>query len=409
MKLTQFSPLLKGSFPYLIAVVVTSILAIWIPRGFRTKEVKITPSEKNLTSPQAETPLVDSPLNTPSLPSKPSSTFSPDSSLLVPTLPQVSLSNSGEIYNVKAQPPFHPNADLQLIVDQAVQLAESRNLPIEKLSISLVDLSSTQCCHYAAHNEHKPRYPASVVKVFWLVMLYHQYHQQGISPEQISPEWKKIIAKTIQKSDNETASKIFDKITKTQSSSQELTSDKLDTWIDQRYLINQFYLSANYPPLNISQKTFPISNEITSPIGPDLQIRQIYGKESPPVRNYLSTDLLARLFYEIAQNKAVSPEYSQELKKLMKRDLNPQVWQQEPFNPIAGFLAEYLPIQTNFYAKMGWTFSNRNDAAIISSSDGKIKYILIVFGDDPAYYEDKQFFPLLSKKIYQKLKVSSEK
>ncbi|EHJ09368.1 hypothetical protein CWATWH0003_B209 [Crocosphaera watsonii WH 0003] len=50
---------------------------------------------------------------------------------------------------------------------------------------------------------------------------------------------------------------------------------------------------------------------------------------------------------------------------------------------------------------MGWTFRNRNDAAIIASPDGKINYILVVFGDDPAYYEDKQFFPLLSKEVYQ--------
>ena len=85
----------------------------------------------------------------------------------------------------------------------------------------------------------------------------------------------------------------------------------------------------------------------------------------------------------------------------MKRDLNTQLWKKEPFNPIAGFLAEDLPTKTQFYAKMGWTFRNRNDAAIIASPDGKINYILVVFGDDPAYYEDKQFFPLLSKEVYQ--------
>ena len=388
-----------------MAVLVTSIVAIWISQDTSVEGGKNTAqSEKNLTSPQAENISPNDSLNASSLPPKPS----PDSSLLGPNLPSLSLANSGEIYNVKTRPPFYPHSDLQGIVEKIVQLAASRNLPTEKLSISLVDLNSTQCCHYASYNGHESRYPASVVKLLWLVMLYQQYHQEGIYPDQISLEWQKTITKTIQKSDNETASKILDKITETESHSEELTSEEFDIWMNRRYLVNQFYLSANYPSLNISQKTFPISNDITTPVGPDLQIRQIEGKDAPPIRNYFSTYLVSRLLYEITQNQAVSFEYSQALKKSMKRDLNPSVWKKEPFNPIAGFLAEYLPVQTDFYAKMGWTFSNRNDAAIIASPDGKINYILVVFGDAPAYYENKKFFPLLSKEVYQQLKSRAE-
>ena len=35
------------------------------------------------------------------------------------------------------------------------------------------------------------------------------------------------------------------------------------------------------------------------------------------------------------------------------------------------------------------------------SANKKANYILVVFGDDPKYYQDKQFFPLLSQNVYQ--------
>lgn len=52
---------------------------------------------------------------------------------------------------------------------------------------------------------------------------------------------------------------------------------------------------------------------------------------------------------------------------------------------------------------MGWTFSNRNDAAIIATPDGKHKYILVLFGDDPSFYKDKKLFPEISRMIYQEI------
>ncbi len=91
------------------------------------------------------------------------------------------------------------------------------------------------------------------------------------------------------------------------------------------------------------------------------------------------------------------------MKTLLKRDLQPTAWKQKPYNSIAGFLGESLPTDTTFYSKMGWTFSNRNDAAIILTPDGKHKYILIVFGDDPSFYKDKNIFPEISRTIYNQL------
>lgn len=347
--------------------------------------------------------LIVSSQNTTNLPRKTPVT---DFSLRLLT-PRLSSQPNQLTYNVKQSPTFYQDQELQKIVDNIVNLAQSRKLPIDKLSISLVDLNQSRCCAYAAYQDNEFRYPASLVKLFWLVVLYSQYYYQGIEPNQIPPEKLKVISKMIKDSDNESASSIVDEITQTKSSKKDLPPEKLKIWISNRYTLNDFFASyfvdsLNYP-LNITQKTFPIPHLLENPRGPDLQIRQLNGKNSPPSRNYLNPSSVARLLSEIAQEQAISPAYSQAIKQLIKRDLHPQAWKEKPFNPIQDFLGQSLPVKTQFYAKMGWTFNNRNDAAIIVSPDGKAHYILVVFGDEQKFYQDKEFFPLLSRQVYNQM------
>lgn len=388
---------LYGCLPYLISLLITFSFAILvISISSKDNQIPVV----NYTD-QIDSSPVPNRLKQNNIQSSPLPGIAP-SPLAFPSTPNLpNLSPYLLSYNIKNQPPFSDNQDLKNIVNQIVNLAKSRHLPTNKLSISLVNLNSPSCCSYASYNDQELRYPASIIKLFWLTIFYQQVYEQGAIPVQIIPEFQKIIAKTIIKSDNESASILLDTITDTQSISNPLSQEQLQEWIKQRNSVNYFYQVSGYPPLNISQKAFPISNEITEPVGPDLQIRQQKGKKAPPLRNALSTYSVARLLYEISQNQAVSPEYSQEIKKLLKRDLKPQAWKKEPFNPIAGFFGESLPVKTQFYAKMGWTFKNRNDAAIITSVNNKANYILVVFGDDPKYYQDKHFFPLLSQNVYQ--------
>ena len=302
-------------------------------------------------------------------------------------------------------PPFHENINdnekLQQIVDKIVQTALSRGLPTDSLSISLVDLSEKNCCAYASFQDQYPRYPASIVKLFWLVALFGQYNAEIRNPETITPEK---LEKMIIDSDNEASSLILDEITQTKSSKQKLTSEEINQWISQRYWVNNFFIQADYRNLNISQKTFPIPYlQLNGPEGPDLQIREIYGKPNSPVRNFLNTYSVARLLYEIDRELAISTNYSQKIKQLIKRNLQPQFWQDKPYNSIKYFLGEGLPPDTLFYSKMGWTFSNRNDAAIITSPDGKVHYILVIFGDNPKFYEDKTFLPTISEIVYEEM------
>ncbi|MBE9017080.1 serine hydrolase [Chroococcidiopsidales cyanobacterium LEGE 13417] len=303
-------------------------------------------------------------------------------------------------YNVIASPQFNSNIKLQSIVDSIVNFAESRGLPIEKLSISLVDLSNSECCAYASYLDNETRYPASIVKLFWMVELYSQY-QAGTIPEEVVLE--KELYKMIQDSDNESASRILDRLSKTESG-EALPKSKLDTWLARRYSVNQFFEQAGYQNINISQKPFPIPYlNFIRPEGRDLQIRRVNNNTDKPIRNYLTTYSTARLLSEIYTDRAVTSHYSAKMKTLLKRDLHSDAWKQKPYNSIAGFLGESLPVNTKFYSKMGWTFSNRNDATIVATPDGKNQYILVVFGDDPSFYKDKKFFPEISRLVYKRM------
>ncbi|BDA65952.1 hypothetical protein CAL7716_001180 [Calothrix sp. PCC 7716] len=312
---------------------------------------------------------------------------------------QITNNNGQQLaYNVVTPPSLQSNTQLQTIVDNAVNLIASKGLPINKLSISLIDLNSSGCCAYGQHLDQELRFPASVAKLFWMVYLYSEYKAKLI-PEGIVP-YKKLV-KMIQDSDNESASFIVDTITQTKSG-EALPQEKIDQWVQKRLAINSFFEKAGYYPINISQKLFPTNYaKNDAPIGRDLQIRG--GDESHPIRNYTTTYHVARLLLEIYQEKAVSQKYSIRMKQLLKRSLSLSAWKNKDFNAIEGFLGEPLPENANFASKMGWNFNTRNDAAIIGSPDGKHKYILVIFGDDPSFYKDKKIFPEVSRLIYKRM------
>jgi hypothetical protein len=60
-------------------------------------------------------------------------------------------------YNVTQLPPFQSNANLQQVVDNAVNLVRAKNLPLHALSISLIKLNSDRCCEYAGYQDQQPR------------------------------------------------------------------------------------------------------------------------------------------------------------------------------------------------------------------------------------------------------------
>jgi len=317
----------------------------------------------------------------------------------LPISMQVAPEYTDLIYNVTAAPNLQPNQALQTIVDDIVNLVVDRGFAKESLSISLIDLNTNTMAEY---QQNQPRYPASIVKLFWMVIVYAKI-QQGILPETAALNLN--LSKMIGQSNNESASRILDTITNTESG-EELKAEDYQIWLKKRQQVNQFFQSAGYQNLNISQKTFPIpylNQEL--PEGRDLQMR---GDPDRPIRNQLTTADVARLLYEIAYGRSVSKVASQKMLGWLTRDLHPEAWKNLPnnsieLNPIRELFGESLPVDLHFASKAGWTSNSRQEAALIATKDGKTSYILVVFANDSAYAADENIFPKISRLVFERM------
>ena len=281
--------------------------------------------------------------NNPGLPSIP----------FLPKSPVVQSAPRAIAYNIAQAPNLKKNSNLQSVVDSAVGSFQAKGLPIDKLSISLTNLNSSTCQSYASYQDRSPRFPASVSKLFWMTALYGKVNQGTLAEGTVSD---KTIRKMIQKSDNEAASDVVDALTSTTSGEKLLGSD-FSQWEMSRTSLNEFFNTAGYQAINVSQKNFPIPKlQMTEPQGRDLQMR---GNEATPLRNSLTTYDVNRLVYEIHTRQAISSEMSDRMENMMVRDIRPEAWKDEQYNSIAGFLGEKLPLDTYFASKVGWRSEER--------------------------------------------------
>jgi len=301
-------------------------------------------------------------------------------------------------YNIKTPPNLSYSQELQGIVDESVKIATSKGLPAEQLSITLIDVSNPQTHSFAGYQNQSLRFPASVAKLFWMAAFYSAT-EKGIITQKESA-FKTDLEQMIGISNNDSASRILDKITDTKSGGR-LAGEELQTWLQKRTQINSFFQSAGYNDIRISTKNYPIYYlRQEGPIGRDLQLR---GDASGPIRNQATSDQAARLIYEIYTRQAVSSIASRKMAYLLTRDLDPKAWKNDPSNSIKGFLGESLPAKIYFGSKVGYTSKSRSEAAFVRTLDDRAIYILAVFADDPAYSKDETAFPAISRYVFDRL------
>lgn len=303
-------------------------------------------------------------------------------------------------YNIKKPPNLKPSNNLQAIVNDIVSLAQSKNLPNKPLSITLIDVNYNEI---AGYKQDKPRYPASVVKLFWMVPVYAML-EKGVVPDEATFDYN--LGEMIKNSDNNAASRILDKITDTQSGL-DLNGEEYQTWLQKRQQVNRFFEDAGYERINITQKTYPISYlQMQEPQGSDLKMRGDDPKQ--PVRNQVTTYHAARLMYEILAGQAVSPEASKKMLQLLTRDVRAEVWKQQPpnpldFNPVESFFGESLPADVQFASKAGLTSDARHEVAGVATKDGGTVYVLAVFASSLAYASDNKIFPEMSRLVHRRM------
>jgi beta-lactamase class A len=239
----------------------------------------------------------------------------------------------------------------------------------------------------ASYRGEQPIYPASVVKLFYLVACQEWLNMGMLQP---SAELERAQRDMIVDSSNDATALVMDMLTGT-TSGPELSAEPFKTWQYQRNLVNRYFQSLNWPELtqaNMNQKTW-----CDGPYGRE---RAFVGANKEN-RNLLSTDASARLVHSLMGGVTVSAERCQQMIGWMARSLDPDLLAADPENQVSGFLGAGLPLTARLWSKAGFTSTVRHDAAYVEVP-GKHPYILVVFSEGQAASKSETLLPFISAK-----------
>lgn len=266
-------------------------------------------------------------------------------------------------------------------VESTVEQFAEKHLQTNQLAVTVIDLTDASSPRQASFRGEVPIYPASVVKLFYLVAA-HQWLERG--KIQDTPELHRAMRDMIVDSYNEATHYVLDIITGT-TSGPELAPDQMANWEFKRNAVNRYFAAMGYTGINANQKPW-----CEGPYGRE----RIFVGEKYSNRNALTTDATARLLASIVTGKAVSPERSKEMMDLLRRDFAGK--SSDPDDQAHGFSAAALPTETRLWSKAGWTSETRHDAAYIELPSGK-KLVIVTFTLGQA--NERQIIPTLVRKL----------
>ena len=233
-------------------------------------------------------------------------------------------------------------------------------------------------------------YPASVVKLFYLVAVHEWLAQNMISP---AAELDRAVRDMIVDSSNDATSLVVDVLTGT-TSGPELPPGPFATWQQQRNIVNRYFQSLGWPELdtiNANQKTW---------------CDGAYGRERAFLgelmdnRNALTTEATARLLHSIVGGVAVSGQRSQAMMALMQRSLDPAALAADPENQVTGFLGAGLPQSASLWSKAGETSTVRHDVAYVELPH-LLPFLLVVFTEGKDHSRNTAILPFVAQQAVE--------
>ncbi|HEY8188327.1 MAG TPA: serine hydrolase [Pyrinomonadaceae bacterium] len=297
--------------------------------------------------------------------------------------------------SASANPPTGPKTSarsLQTLVDEAARKTlekfADKKLDEKQLSITLIDLRDPDHPLQASFRGNERIYPASVVKLFYLVAA-HRWLEDKKTED--TPELRRALKDMIVDSSNEATQYVVDVLTHT-TSGYELPPKEMAKWQEKRNAVNRYFSSLGFTNINVNQKTF---------------CEDAYGRErvsrgpNGENRNKLTTDATARLLMEIVTQKAVTPGRSAQMMELLKRDYAGK--SQDNDDQGHGFTGIALQGRegVKLWSKAGWTSTTRHDAAYLELPDGS-KFVLVTFTTDHA--NDREIIPTVAKVVLDGIK-----
>ena len=285
-----------------------------------------------------------------------------------------------------------PTPSLQDVLDRAAKTTlerfADRKLEEKHLSVTLIDLRDPQRPVTASFRSNERIYPASVVKLFYLVAAHRWLEDKKI---ELTPELTRAIRDMIVDSSNEATQYVVDVLTQT-TSGFELPAKEMEEWQYKRNAMNRYFSGLGYTNINVNQKTF---------------CEDAYGRErvsrgpNGENRNKLTTDATARLMMEIVTGKAANPARTAMMMDLLKRDYTGT--SSDGDNQGLGFTGMALKgiDGARLWSKAGWTSTTRHDVAYIELPDGR-KFVLATFTTD--HSNDREIIPTVARAVIEGLK-----
>jgi len=302
-------------------------------------------------------------------------------------LAALSISALGLQRNSSAAVDYPRSASLQGLVNDAAHSAltkfADRKLTESQLSITLIDLRDPQHPVTASFRGSERVYPASVVKLFYLVAVHRWLEDKKI---QETDELKRAVRDMIVVSSNEATQYIVDVLTHT-TGGYELPPKEMEVWQNQRNVVNRYYSSLGFTNINVNQKTF---------------CEDAYGREkvsrgpNGENRNKLTTDATARLLFEIVTGRAVSTTRSAQMMELLRRDFSgTSTDNDDQGHGFTGIALQGMS-GARLWSKAGWTSTTRHDAAYIELPNGA-KFVLVTFTVDHA--NEREIIPTVARVV----------
>jgi beta-lactamase class A len=296
------------------------------------------------------------------------------------------------LFSISAAAQQNARPSLQEIVDRAARTTLERfadkKLEEKQLSITLIDMRDPQRAVTASFRGNERVYPASVVKLFYLVAAHRWLEDKKI---EMTPELNRSLRDMIVDSSNEATQYVLDVLTHT-TGGYELPPKEMQEWQYKRNAINRYFTELGYTNINVNQKTF---------------CEDAYGRErvsrgpNGENRNKLTTDATARLMMEIVTGKVANPARTAMMMDLLKRDYSGTSGdaddQGRGFTGIALKGVE----GARLWSKAGWTSTTRHDVAYIELPDGR-KFVVATFTTDHA--NEREIIPTVARLVMEGLK-----
>jgi beta-lactamase class A len=296
------------------------------------------------------------------------------------------------LFSISAAAQQNARPSLQEIVDRAARTTLERfadkKLEEKQLSITLIDMRDPQRAVTASFRGNERVYPASVVKLFYLVAAHRWLEDKKI---EMTPELNRSLRDMIVDSSNEATQYVLDVLTHT-TGGYELPPKEMHEWQYKRNAINRYFTELGYTNINVNQKTF---------------CEDAYGRErvsrgpNGENRNKLTTDATARLMMEIVTGKVANPARTAMMMDLLKRDYSGTSGdaddQGRGFTGIALKGVE----GARLWSKAGWTSTTRHDVAYIELPDGR-KFVVATFTTDHA--NEREIIPTVARLVMEGLK-----